>query len=116
MLLDINGPIQNIGGVGPSRTHSPSEIALIALVSRKSNEFRTSPFDLAMWVAAFKEYSYTLEVRSFQFSGKSEAWIGDKLGKSRSVLPRSFKLLSNFICSVGRYRNAARPLGLEVKK
>ena len=36
LLLDINGPIQNIGGVTPYGTHSPSDIALIAFVSSES--------------------------------------------------------------------------------
>ena len=92
-MFDIKGPIQKIGGVGPSGTHSPPEIALIAFVSSKSNAFRTSPFELAMWVAVLRKYSHNLVVGSNVILGMSETRTGGKPGISRrSILLRSLML------------------------
>lgn len=86
--------MQNIGGVGPSGTHSPADIALIAFVSSCSKEFTISPFDLAMLVAAVKKYPYNLELRSDIFSGRSDARMLGKPGISRSESPISSFILS----------------------
>ena len=52
-FVAINGPMQKIGGVGPSGTQSPLDIVSKALGSSELNELTMIPEDFGKWVAKF---------------------------------------------------------------